>query len=259
MSDELFGGYVDDTQSKTAFSFGLNQGAKLIKFEHNPAIGFKNGNTANGIEVEIEINGMVVDSIIYRPEATYANGEVKEKDRFNKEKNSALQKILHIAKCFASKAEIMEAIAGVPVPFGEYVTNVKSVWEENWQDKKLDVFYQYQWQQKETADRKYLELPKNTKQGAFLIPTVIGNFRKVLIDEKGNAKDVDGNNIGKVSGKTLTTSSGKTFTLDNKKVALCYIDVETQTVHPFSKTTWFMENGWGQADDGADANLSRWS
>ena len=40
-----------------------------------------------------KINGIVVNSIIYRPEATGANGEVKEKDRFNKEKNGAFKNL----------------------------------------------------------------------------------------------------------------------------------------------------------------------
>ena len=54
--DMMFSGYVSDEADKsTSIKFGLNQKAKLTKFEYNPAIEFKNGDTGEGIEAEIKL------------------------------------------------------------------------------------------------------------------------------------------------------------------------------------------------------------
>ena len=271
MSKEmLFGGYTEDSSKVNALKFGLNPKVKLIKFEFNPAISFKDDMPGTpGIETEIDVNGLQLKNTVFLVSKAYEKGnEITDPKHpaFIKEVTNMKQRIFHMAKCFATKEEIIEAVMK-KVPFGEFVNNVKAVFTEGWEEKELDLFLQYQWTQKEGSDRKFLEVPKKTKQGYFLIPHVEGDWKEVRIVD-GVAKDAEGKEIGKLERKVLTIGEDRVM-LSSSKTALCYIckkevevtEAETTTMveklvlHPFLREEWFMENGWGQADDGAEENL----
>jgi len=248
MSNEmLFGGFVsDDTSSSSALKFGLNQKVKLTKFEYNPAIEFKNGDSAEGIEAEINVNGMTLRMNIYPTTKVYFKNEEitnPQHPEFRKGVTLLKKRIFHIAKCFASEAQLIEAVA-IPKNFGDFVNAIIGTFEDGWQNKELDLFLQYQWQLKEGAERKYLEIPKKTSQGPFLIPHVSSVFSEVKVND------------GKVTvgGELIENFDVK---LPKKDTALAYLDFKNE-FHPFHRGEWFMENGWGQADDGAEDNLSGW-
>jgi hypothetical protein len=235
----------------------LNQRVKLVKFEYNPAIEFKSGDTAEGIEMEVDVSGMIIRSNIYPTTKVYVDGnEVTDTAHpaFRKGVTTLKQRIFHIARCFASEEDLIAAVA-IPKNFGDFVKAITNTFESGWENKELDLFMQYQWQLKEGAERKYLEIPKKTNQGAFLIPHVEGNFSEVKITDGkayGNGKE-----LGTVTGKKLEGSNGTTISLPRKDTALVYISNEDK-LHTFNRGTWFMENGWGQSDDGAEDNLSAW-
>ena len=248
MSNEMmFGGFVsDDTSSSSALKFGLNQKVKLTKFEYYPAIEFKNGDYAEGIEAEVNVNGITLRMNIYPTTKVYFKNEEitnPKHPEFRKGVTLLKKRIFHIAKCFASEAQLIEAVA-IPKNFGDFVNAIIATFEDGWQNKELDLFLQYQWQLKEGAERKYLEIPKKTSQGPFLIPHVSSVFSEVKVND------------GKVTvgGELIENFDVK---LPKKDTALAYLDFKNE-FHPFHRGEWFMENGWGQADDGAEDNLSGW-
>ena len=256
--DMMFGGFVSDEADKsTSIKFGLNQKAKLTKFEYNPAIEFKNGDSAEGIEAEVKLeSGLELKMNIYPTTKVFKDGnEITDPahPEFRKGITILKKRLFHIAKCFASEKDLIEAVA-IPQNFGDFVNSIIGTFQDGWQNKELDLFMQYQWMLKEGAERKYLEIPKKTSQGPFLVPHVKGNFTEVKItDGKAYA---NGKSLGKVSGKTLD-ANGTTITLPKKDTALIYLS-DDDMLHPFNRGTWFMENGWGQSDDGAEDNLSAW-
>lgn len=255
----LFGGYIEDSSKSTALNFGLNAKVKLIKFEFNPSISFKDDSPGSpGIETEISINGLVLKNTIFLVNKAFDKGnEITDPTHsaFIKEVNNMKQRIFHIAKCFATKEAIIEAVMA-KVPFGQFVENVKATFEDGWEEKDLDLFLQYQWQQKEGSDRKFLEVPKKTKQGFFLIPHVEGTFKELKIaDGVAKTTDAKGESVkfADVQGKKMKVGEDVVM-LPTPKTALCYIN-EENVIHPFAREEWFMENGWGQADDGAEDAL----
>tara|TARA_R110000851_G_scaffold41093_11_gene103406 strand:- start:764 stop:1543 length:780 start_codon:yes stop_codon:yes gene_type:complete len=256
--DMMFSGFVsDETTNSTSIKFGLNQKAKLTKFEYNPAIEFKSGDTGEGIEAEIKLeSGLDLKMNIYPTTKVYVDGnEVTDTAHpaFRKGVTILKQRLFHIAKCFSSEEDLIKAVA-IPKNFGDFVNSIVGTFEKGWQEKELDLFMQYQWQLKEGAERKYLEIPKKTSQGAFLVPHIEGQFCEVKVND--GIAYAEGIQFGEVSGKKLTVED-TVIVLPKKDTALVYLN-DDNTLHPFSRGTWFMENGWGQSDDGAEDNLSAW-
>lgn len=251
----LFGGFVSDEEKKSSMKFGLNQNCKLVKFEYNPAIEFRNGDTGEGVEAELSINGSPMKFLIFPPKKVYFKDQEitnPAHPEFRKAITELKKRIFHMAKCFTTEEALIEAVA-VPKTFGDFMNSVIETFEDGWQDKNLDVFLQYQWQLREGAERKYFEIPKKTSQGSFMISSQEGDYSEIrIVDDKAM-----------LNGKEIATVENNKFNFNGndysvkKNVALMYIGSKGN-VHPFTKTKWFMENGWGQADDGADSTLSGW-
>jgi len=254
----LFGGY-ESNERKSSIHFGLNQGVKLQKFEYNPSIEFANGNTAEGVEIEFNVSGSVVRSNIYPPTKVYDGGQEITDPTHKAFKKAIIEfkkRIYHIAESFMSREALIEAIS-VPKPFGEFMESIISSFEEGWQEKPIDLFLQYQWQLREGAERKYLEVPKKTSQGPFIMPALAGDWKKVLISESGDGS-LNGVAFGKLKGKTFTTDNGLEIIFKTKDTGMFYINDDNE-VHPFVRSSWFMENGWAAADDEAESTLDSWA
>tara|TARA_R100001460_G_scaffold19735_2_gene40984 strand:+ start:1693 stop:2457 length:765 start_codon:yes stop_codon:yes gene_type:complete len=253
----LFGGYESD-ERKSSVQFGLNQGVKLQKFEYNPSIEFPNGNTAEGVEMEFNVNGSVIRTSILPPNKVYDKGqEITDPTHkaFKKAIVELKKRVYHIAECFMTRETLQEVVA-IPKSFGDFMKDIIDNFENGWQEKELDLFLQYQWQLRAGAERKYLEVPKKTSQGAFLVPACSGAFEKVIVQD-GNAMS-SGAKIGEFENKSFTTDNGLEITFKERNVALFYLN-ENNEPHPFARSEWFMENGWAQADDEAEEELSSWA
>lgn len=257
MSNEmLFGGFVSDEETKSSsMKFGLNQKCKLVKFAYNPAIEFKNGDTGEGVEAELNVNGFSMRFTIFPTKKVYFKGQEitnPQHPEFRKEITNLKKRIFHIAKCFASEADLIEAVA-IPKTFGDFVNSITDTFEQGWQEKELDVFLQYQWQLREGQERKYLELPKKTSQGAFMIPAIEGTYSELKVID--DSVTMNGSEVAKVENNKFTFNGNEYYA--KKNVNLLYVG-EGGKIHPFTRSQWFIENGWGQADDGAEDNLSGW-
>jgi len=255
----LFGGYEND-ERKSSIQFGLNQGVKLQKFEYNPSIEFANGYTAEGVEIEFNVSGSIVRSSIFPPNKVYDKGqEITDPTHkaFKKAIVELKKRVYHIAECFMTR-ETLQEVVSIPKSFGDFMKEIINNFEEGWQEKELDLFLQYQWQLKPNAERKYLEVPKKTSQGAFVVPAVKGEFVKVLVNDNGDVMTTGGVKVGEMDKKKFTTPDGIEIIFNNKNVSLFYLN-DNNEAHPFERSQWFMENGWAQADDEAEETLNSWA
>lgn len=255
-NDMLFGGFVSDNETKSSsMKFGLNQNCKLVRFEYNPAIEFKSGDTGEGVEAELSINGAPMKFNIFPPKKVYFKGQEitnPQHPEFRKAITDLKRRIFHMAKCFTTEDKLIEAVA-VPKTFGDFIKAVVDTFDDGWQDKDIDVFLQYQWQLREGQERKYLEIPKKTSQGAFMLPSVTGDFKEFKVID--DSVTMGGSEVAKVENNKFSYN-GFEYPV-KKNVSLMYI-ASNGDVHPFNRSQWFIENGWGQADDGAEDNLSGW-
>lgn len=194
-----FGYQADDDEnlkSKQGGRFGLNQNARLTKFEYNPNAG-KGGAEANAIDITVQV--MDREFMVRHYEVTKVfdkeNNEITDEtsEEYIKGYNEQWIQInavfTHILKCFRTAEEIKTALEVPLNNFADYARVLEGLLPPNFQNVPLDVFLQYQWNIKEGQDKTYLELPKNMKGGYFICPTMPGTWKESF--SEGNLRYVD--------------------------------------------------------------------
>lgn len=217
-------GYTEDTDTKVSpFSFGLNQGFRLTKFEWI-ANGGKDGAEQEALEI-IFTKGETTRSYRQFPvvkafkTAKDGGGEITDptSPEFKLAVSEFNQRIAHIAHAFVDDAAYKAALARKIGSFKEFCNIVKSLFPKNTPEIELDIFMQYQWQLSGDAKRTYLDIPSKRKHGAFITKSVAptGAWKPVLKE---------------------------TFD-DNTQNALTYVD-EAGKIHPFNRNGWFMASNF---------------
>ncbi len=212
-------GYVDDNvQSGGSMSFGLNQGlARLVKFEWIPN-GGKDGAEQEALDIQFAIEGREKPVSYKKFPVTKAfdkqNGGAEVTDpnhpAFKDEQANFNQVVMHILGCFVDKDALKAAFSKPIASFKEFCKAAEGVLPKDFSNKSLDIFFQYQWQVAEGKDRTYLELPKNMKQGKFLVPATTNNWKEVRTNK-----------------------------------VLKYVDSSDEKVlHPFQRGEWFLQSNW---------------
>ena len=207
MSQNIYGGYVDDSSVEMKGSnlhFGLNQKCKLVKHEFS-----KDTDDKEFSEFTFSINGTEIN---YR---LYPITEVKDKDETITDPNheafkKALQdlgaRVTSIFKCFTSEQAIATALQGMKnITFKDYImAHLKLINPTEARQVELDIFLNYRYTP-DAEGRKYLEIPKTRKHGAFICRHLPGQFEEV--------RDSEG---------------------------LRYMDKTTGKLHLFTRNAWFM-------------------
>lgn len=180
-------GYTSDEVKVNPFVFGLNQKARLVKFEWI-GNGGKDGAEQEAFEIVFKIAG--VEKSYRRFPVTQAfgkNQEVITDPNTTEFKEAVMQLnscITHIIHCFATP-EAAKAKFNVPIrSFKEFVQVAASCLPANFADIDLDIFLEYQWKIGKNADRTYLDIPTSMKGGKWLVPHVpaIGEWKAVRKD-----------------------------------------------------------------------------
>ena len=213
-------GYQDSgelTPSKQGGKFGLNTGAFITKFESNSNAG-KDGAAGDAIDLTVQVGEREYRHRFFPITKVFAKegGEITDvssdayKEALKKELDQFNAVIADIVACFIPREDLKAALA-TPIPtFKDYANIVTRLVQStpNWQKKPVDVFLQYQWAPTGDNDKTYLELPKNVKQGSFLI-----------------------------------ASQGEGFKEEKTATSLKYVK-EDGTVHPFKRGEWFLESAF---------------
>lgn len=199
-------GSVNDTNEElrskalNGGKFGLNQGGHLIKFEFNPNAG-KDGDAADAVDIvfligEREYNTRLYDiTRVYDKKGNELTDENSEEyiTTYNSNMVQLQAVVTHITKSVGvTQDQIDRALATPPTTFADWATIMTSLVPQDFKTKNVDIFLEYQWTISDTADRTYLQLPKNMKGGYFLNPGTTGNWVEenewVEKNEKGEEK-----------------------------------------------------------------------
>lgn len=223
----------DLTPGKQGGKFGLNTGAFITKFELNENAG-KDGAAADAIDFTVQVGEREFRHRFFPISKVFAKGGGEITDTNSEEYKKAMASeiaqfnavISDIVKVFVSEEDLKLALQ-VPIPtFKDFANIVTRLVQStpNWQKKPVDVFLQYQWAPSGDNDKTYLELPKNVKQGVFVIP-----------------------------------SQGEGFKEERTSTHLKYVK-EDGTEHPFKRGEWFVNSAFANqtnlASSGADINQS---
>ena len=223
----------DLTPGKQGGKFGLNTGAFITKFELNENAG-KDGAAADAIDFTVQVGEREFRHRFFPISKVFAKGGGEITDTNSEEYKKAMASevaqfnavISDIVKVFVSEEDLKLAFK-VPIltfkDFAKIVTRLVQA-TPNWQKKPVDVFLQYQWAPSGDNDKTYLELPKNVKQGVFIVP-----------------------------------SEGEGFKEERTSTHLKYVK-DDGTEHPFKRGEWFVNSAFANqinlASPAADINQS---
>ena len=201
-------GYVSDNDESlkskefASLNFGLNHGF-ITKFEYNANAG-ADGAPADALDIEVtSVEGKIVKSRIYDVKGVYNAdnvlinpGEEGYEDIAKIERTQRSAVITHFVKALGVTEEtIIKALTPAPKNFAEYVQIMTSLVAKNYATIPVDFFVQYQWTLKADAKMTYLELPKNMKDGYFVVPAVkpVGEWKEVRNENGLSYVDNNGN------------------------------------------------------------------
>ena len=214
-------GYENDEPKQSSIVFGLNAAAaRMIKFEWINNAG-KDGAEAEAIDVLFAIDGMErpvsyrlfpVTKAFGKDGVEITDPKVPEFQKAVKDLNSCVTHILH---CFADIEAIKNAFSN-PIPnFKEYAKICMSILPKEYEQKKLDIFFQWEWQIKGENTQTYLRLPNKMSYGKWLAAAIAPS---------------EGSEWKAVQHKDPTS---------NTPIALKYVD-GANNIHPFQRNGWFM-------------------
>lgn len=216
-SDELAPG-------KSGGKFGLNTGAFVTKFEYNPNAG-ANGAEADAIDFTVQIGEREYMQRFFPPVKAYAGGnEITDtsSDKYKEQhaKDIALfnATLCDIVVCFVPEADLKQALAAPIANFKDYAQILQRLVQSvpNWNKQPVDVFLQYQYNIKGDNDRTFLELPRNSKHGTYVVKSLGTGFKEDRTDTHIKYVNAEGITHPFKRNQWYTTSAfAKPTTLDD--------------------------------------------
>jgi hypothetical protein len=190
----LFGGVVADNDKSLVGgnggkygNFGLNQNAKLVKLSYN-----NEQEAWQAVDVTVLVGEKKFMHRAFIPNRVYKNnvqlqeGDEGYEEALNKEFTQLMGYTVHLVKSTGVNQDAIEKVVAKAkaVDFEGWVSAVLSVVDVTEEEPAdVDVFLQYQWTIKEGQDKTWLELPKNMKDGYWIVPATAGTFKEVLDGE----------------------------------------------------------------------------
>lgn len=179
--------------------FGLNQNVLMVRCEYNPN-GGANEEAIDCLDIAFKIGETEQRQRWFPIVKVFGkNGEITDTSSeeyiaaYNEQMKHFKAVMTHYLKAFNSEEVLKAAFATPPSNFVDYFKLVSKLMSQGIANKvPLDLFLQYQWNINPNANQTYLEIPKNLKDGAFLVPHMnpVGEWKEERTwkekDEKGN-------------------------------------------------------------------------
>lgn len=201
LTDDLYGFTDDNDQSlirKEGGNFGLNEKAHIIGLE------LKEDQRGNPyIELKVQVGDKEYQRRFYDvgAEVKY-KGKMYPKGSEEYEKVAALKirdltaSMTHILKALGVTKELLQtALTPPPKSFKDYFSKLQKVIPQDYKERNVDVFLQYQAKIRQGQDRTWLELPWGMMDGYWITPHIepVGQWTEVIdktgikyTDEAGN-------------------------------------------------------------------------
>lgn len=185
-------GYQDSNDiapGKSGGKFGLNTGVFLTKFEYNPNSG--TGETpGDGIDLTVQVGEREYRKRFFPISKVFGKGDVGELTDVNSEEYKEQKKkdiallnatLTDVVRCFASEEDVKAALETPISSFKDYALILQRLVTSvpNWNKVPLDIFLSYQWKPTGDNNKTYLEIPKDVKQGTYLIKSQGPGFTQV--------------------------------------------------------------------------------
>ena len=188
--ENLFGAVVSDNDKSLSGgnggnwgNFGLNQNAKLVKLAYN-----NEQEAWQSVDYHVVVGKKLfkgrefVKTKVYKNNVLLQEGDEGFEEAIAKEYTQLMGLTVHLVKSTGVSQEAIEkAVAKAKATdfegWAEAVIGLTDVSEDAPAD--VDVFLQYQWNIQKDQDKTYLELPKNMKDGYWIVPATNGTFKEV--------------------------------------------------------------------------------
>lgn len=203
---------TEELVSNNAGTFGLNTGAKLVKFEFNPNAG-KDGVAQDALD------------IVFKIEEREFNHRLFPLQKFQDEDDETFKKrakvfsgcVVDIVKCFVPQDTIKTALSAPMADFKQFAETVVRLVKSNtnWDKTPLDLFLQYQWQIRNGSERTFLEVPRYgaSYHGVYVVPSKGPGFKRV-----------------------------------EDSTSLKYVNAAGEE-HPFKRSEWFMNSNFAKLQE----------
>lgn len=237
--DEGGYGYVDpegEIGGSGGLNFGLNPEVTMTKFEYIKN-GGKDGAEGEALDIIFNVNGVDKGNRKFPVTKAFSTDgsneditdpKAPEMQAARKDFNAIMTHIMH---CFVSKENLITALSVPMQNFEQYCKILMGLLPPKFNEIKLDLFAQWQWQYSGENTKTYLEIPKKMKQGIWLHKAV----KPVKADGSPS------------SWKEFK----KTDPQDNDNMALYYQD-EAGNIHPFTRNGWFVNSNFGSQQKEAE-------
>lgn len=208
--------YEEVSASNSGGKFGLNQGAKIVKFEFNPN-GGKDESLQDSCDVTIEIDDKEFRARQFPVQRAYDNNvEITDPkhEKFVLAVKNANATLCDIVAAVAGDEAVKLALATArPKDYKTFIDTLERTLKmtPNWDKALVDVFLQYQYAVTGDNTRTFLQLPKtdHIKHGKWICKHIPADF------ERDNSKSIK------------------------------YFAKETGVKHPFSRSEWFATSAFG--------------
>lgn len=231
-------GYESDEQGQSKLRFGLNPAAaRMVKFEWVNNAG-KDGAEGEALDVQFAIDGndRATNYRIFPVIKAFGKDNVEITDQKAPEFQKAVKDvnaiITHILHCFVDVDSIKNAMTAQPIStFKEFCKVAMSLLPADYADRKLDIFFQWQWQIKGENKNTFLELPKKMSYGKWLCPAIPPAEGSEWTEQRHKSPD------------------------SQTPIALKYVDGAGK-IHPFTRNGWFMNSKFASQQKTEETDLN---
>lgn len=182
-------------QTSQGGKFGLNVNCHFSLIDFTDKAG-KDETDGNAVDINILVGDKEFKRRVYDPEGAPLYGKDNTQLNPGDEGYEALLEaqltqasamVLHAIKATGVTEDTVKKalIANSPETFAAYTQVLISLLPANYRQVPVDVFLQYQWSISEGQTRTFLELPKNMKDGYWVVSSTPGAEWKEIKNEKG--------------------------------------------------------------------------
>jgi len=201
-------GYEEDKTKSNTLKFGLNTDIEIKELSFNDEKKY--------LKLVIRHLNSEVQQRKYPIVSTYVNGQKitdpQHPEMVKKAKEFSAW-FIHLLNSMQDKAVVKNVMDKQFTDFADFIKTGLTLIPEDLSERRFDVFLHYQWNRKPGFKIKFLTIPSNMNQGAWIIPATHKNWVSE-ITPKGmlRYKDEDGN------------------------------------IHPFTRSSWFMNSNFAKQD-----------
>jgi hypothetical protein len=214
-----------------SLNFGLNQKAKIIRVDYIDDVR-KNPIDANAVEalkIVYILGEKEVNQTFLKPKGIYKGRDlIKTPEAVMQAiRENIINVVLSVVEALTDKETAIKAYttAFAGKSFNDFkgiCEALVKVFPKNTTQIEVDLFLEYQNKINSGANRTYLQVPQNFKQGMFICKHVDGQFKEI---RKSNPADAD-------------------------KSALVYTNTDTNELHSFTRNGWFVKSNYAKQQTG---------